>query len=137
MTRTIRVQRYSSSLQANKKEDGFGRPFCVVSFAKCDFIPIQNYQNRVIIRVWQGATPNKRKGEKEMKTITLGNANAGGYNVVGEYDGMPLAVKRLAERDIKIVVASDEFLSMYDENEIEILENTISRYGARLEREEN
>lgn len=72
-----------------------------------------------------------------MKTITLGNANAGGYNVVGEFDGMPLAVKRLAERDIKIVVASDEFLSMYDENEIEILKNTISRYGARLEREEN
>ena len=77
------------------------------------------------------------KRGKEMKTITLGNANAGGYNVVGEFDGMPLAVKRLAERDIKIVVASDEFLSMYDENEIEILENTISRYGARLEREEN
>ena len=72
-----------------------------------------------------------------MKTITLGNANAGGYNVVGEYDGMPLAVKRLAERDIKIVVASDEFLSMYDENEIEILKNTISRNGARLESEEN
>lgn len=72
-----------------------------------------------------------------MKTITLGNANAGGYNVVGEYDGMPLAIQRLAERDIKIVVASDEFLSMYDEHEIEILKGTISRYGARLEREEN
>lgn len=72
-----------------------------------------------------------------MKTITLGNANAGGYNVVGEYDGMPLAIQRLAERDIKIVVASDEFLSMYDEHEIEILKGTIRRYGARLEREEN
>lgn len=72
-----------------------------------------------------------------MKTITLGNANAGGYNVVGEYEGMPLAIQRLAERDIKIVVASDEFLSMYDENEMEILKGTISRYGARLEREEN
>lgn len=71
-----------------------------------------------------------------MKTITLGNANAGGYNVVGEYDGMPQAIQRLAERDIKIVVASAEFLEMYDENEKEILTATISRYGARLEREE-
>ena len=72
-----------------------------------------------------------------MKTITLGNANAGGYNVVGEYDGMPQAIKRLAERDINIVVASEEFLSMYDDHEMEMLKGTISRYGARLEREEN
>lgn len=72
-----------------------------------------------------------------MKTITLGNANAGGYNVVGEFDGMPQAIKRLAERDIKIVVASDEFLGMYDDSELEILASTIGRYGARLEREEN
>ena len=71
-----------------------------------------------------------------MKTITLGNANAGGYNVVGEFDGMPQAIQRLAERDIKIVVASAEFLEMYDDNETEILTATISRYGARLEREE-
>ena len=72
-----------------------------------------------------------------MKTITLGNANAGGYKVVGEFESMPQAVKRLAERDIKIVVASAEFLEMYDDNEMEILTATISRYGARLEREEN
>jgi hypothetical protein len=72
-----------------------------------------------------------------MKTITLGNANAEGYNVVGEFEGMPEAIKRLAERDIKIVVASDEFLNMYDAHEMEILSGTIARYGARLEREEN
>lgn len=72
-----------------------------------------------------------------MKTITLGNAYAAGYEVVGEFDGMPEAVKRLAEYDIKIVVASGEFLSMYDEHELEILKSTISRYGARLEVEEN
>ena len=71
-----------------------------------------------------------------MKTITLGNANAGGYNVVGEFDGMPEAIQRLAERDIKIVVASEDFLSMYNTHEMEILKSTISRYGARLEREE-
>lgn len=71
-----------------------------------------------------------------MKTITLGNANAGGYNVVGEYDGMPAAIQRLAERDIKIVVASEDFLSMYNAHEMEILKSTISRYGARLERED-
>lgn len=71
-----------------------------------------------------------------MNTITLGNANAGGYNVVGEFDGMPQAIQRLAERDIKIVVASTEFLEMYDDNEMEILTATISRYGASLEREE-
>ena len=71
-----------------------------------------------------------------MKTITLGNANAEGYNVVGEFDGMPQAIKRLAERDIQIVVASEDFLSMYDDSELEILKSTIGRYGARLEREE-
>lgn len=71
-----------------------------------------------------------------MKAITLGNANAGGYNVVGEFDGMPQAIKRLAERNINIVVASEDFLSMYDVHELEILKSTISRYGARLEREE-
>ena len=71
-----------------------------------------------------------------MKTITLGNANAAGYNVVGEFDGMPQAINRLAERDIKIVVASEEFLNMYDAYEMEILKSTIGRYGARLEREE-
>ena len=71
-----------------------------------------------------------------MKTITLGNANAAGYEVVGEFDGMPEAIKRLAERDIKIVVASEEFLAMYNENEMEILKSTIGRYGARIEREE-
>ena len=71
-----------------------------------------------------------------MKTITLGNANAAAYTVVGEYDNMPQAIKRLAARDIKIVVASEEFLGMYDENEMEILKGTIGRYGARLEREE-
>ena len=71
-----------------------------------------------------------------MKTITIGNANAEGYNVVGEFEGMPEAIKRLAERDIKIVVASDEFLNMYDGYEMEILSGTIARYGARLEREE-
>lgn len=71
-----------------------------------------------------------------MKTITLGNANAEGYKVVGEFDGMPMAIKRLAERDIEVVVASEEFLSMYNENEMEILKSTINRYGARLEREE-
>lgn len=71
-----------------------------------------------------------------MKTVTLGNANAGGYNVIGEFESMPQAIQRLAERDIKIVVASDEFLSMYDDNEMEILKSTIGRYGARLEREE-
>ena len=71
-----------------------------------------------------------------MKTITLGNANAEGYNVVGEFDGMPMAIKRLAERDIQIVVASEDFLSMYNDNEMEILKSTIGRYGARLEREE-
>lgn len=71
-----------------------------------------------------------------MKTITLGNANAEGYNVVGEFDGMPYAIKRLAERDIKIVVASEDFLSMYNDHEMEILKSTIGRYGARLEREE-
>lgn len=72
-----------------------------------------------------------------MKTITLGNANAEGYKVVAEFDGMPEAIKRLSERDIKIVVASDEFLSMYNAHEMEILKSTIARYGARLEREEN
>lgn len=71
-----------------------------------------------------------------MKTITLGNANAAGYEVVGEYEGMPEAIKRLAERDIEIVVASEEFLSMYNAHELEILKSTIGRYGARLEREE-
>lgn len=71
-----------------------------------------------------------------MKTITLGNANAAGYEVVGNYEGMPEAIKRLAERDIKIVVASNEFLSMYNDHEMEILKGTIGRYGARLEREE-
>lgn len=71
-----------------------------------------------------------------MKTIILGNANAGGYNVVGEYDGMPQAIKRLSERDINIVVASEEFLSMYNGHDMEILKSTISRYGAKLEREE-
>ena len=71
-----------------------------------------------------------------MNTITLGNANAAGYNVVGEYEGMPEAIKRLAERDIKIVVASEEFMNMYDEDEMEILKSTIGRYGARIEREE-
>lgn len=73
----------------------------------------------------------------EMKTITLGNANAEGYNVVGDFDGMPMAIKRLAERDIEVVVASEDFLSMYNGHEMEILKSTISRYGARLEREEN
>lgn len=82
------------------------------------------------------AHQNKRKGENKMKTITLGNANAGGYNVVGEFDGMPQAIKRLAERDINIVVASEDFLSMYNGHELEILKSTIGRYGARLEREE-
>ena len=72
-----------------------------------------------------------------MKTITLGNANAAGYKVVGEFEEMPEAIKRLAERDIKIVVASDEFLSMYNAHEMKILKSTIARYGARLEREEN
>ena len=71
-----------------------------------------------------------------MKTITLGNANAEGYNVVGEFDGMPMAIQRLAERDIKIVVASEDFLSMYNDHELSILKSTIGRYGARLEREE-
>lgn len=71
-----------------------------------------------------------------MKTITLGNANAGGYEVVGEFEGMPEAIQRLAERDIKIVVASEEFLSIYNAHEMEILKGTIGRYGARLEREE-
>ena len=71
-----------------------------------------------------------------MKTITLGNANAKGYELVGEYEGMPEAIQRLAERDIKIVVASKEFLSMYNDHEKEILKGTIGRYGARLEREE-
>ena len=71
-----------------------------------------------------------------MKTITLGNANAEGYNVVGEFDGMPMAIQRLAERDIEIVVASEEFLSMYNDHELSILKSTIGRYGARLEREE-
>lgn len=72
-----------------------------------------------------------------MKTITLGKANAAGYQVVGNYEGMPEAIKRLAERDIKIVVASEKFLSMYNAHETEILKSTIGRYGARLEREEN
>ena len=71
-----------------------------------------------------------------MKTITLGNANAAGYDVVGEFGGMPQAINRLAERDIKIVVASEDFLNMYDAYEMEILKSTIGRYGARLEREE-
>lgn len=71
-----------------------------------------------------------------MKTITIGNANAEGYNVVGEFENMPQAVQRLAERDIKIVIASDSFLKMYDADEMEILKSTIGRYGARLEREE-
>ena len=71
-----------------------------------------------------------------MKTITLGNANATGYELVGEYEGMPEAIQRLAERDIKIVVASKEFLSMYNDHEKEILKGTIGRYGARLEKEE-
>lgn len=71
-----------------------------------------------------------------MKTITLGNANAEGYKVVGEFDNMPQAIARLAERDIKIVVASDEFLSMYNAHELEILKGTLARYGARLESEE-
>ena len=70
------------------------------------------------------------------KTITIGNANAAGYDVVGEFNGMPQAINRLAERDIKIVVASEEFLNMYDAYEMEILKSTIGRYGARLEREE-
>lgn len=71
-----------------------------------------------------------------MKTITLGNANANGYKVVGEYEGMPEAIKRLAERDIEVVIASEEFLNMYNTHEKEILKSTIGRYGARLEREE-
>lgn len=71
-----------------------------------------------------------------MKTITIGNANAEGYNVVGQFENMPQAVQRLANGDIKIVVASEEFLSMYDADEMEILKGTFGRYGARLEREE-
>lgn len=71
-----------------------------------------------------------------MKTITLGNANAGGYEVVGEYECLPQAIQRLAERDIKIVVASKEFLEMYNDYELGMLLGTINRYGARLEREE-
>lgn len=71
-----------------------------------------------------------------MKTITIGNANAEGYNVVGEFENMPQAVQRLAKGDIKIVVASEDFLSMYDADEMEILKGTFGRYGARLEREE-
>lgn len=71
-----------------------------------------------------------------MKAITLGNANANGYEVVGEFEGMPEAIKRLTERDIEVVIASEEFLKMYNEHELEILKGTIGRYGARLEREE-
>ena len=71
-----------------------------------------------------------------MKTITIGNANAEGYNVVGQFENMPQAVQRLAERDIEIVVASEKFLKMYDADEMEILKGTFGRYGARLEREE-
>ncbi len=70
------------------------------------------------------------------KTITIGNAPATGYEVVGAYENMPQAIQRLAERDIRIVVASEEFLSMYNGHEMEILKSTIARYGARLEREE-
>lgn len=71
-----------------------------------------------------------------MKTVILGDISAEGYDVVGQYESMPYAVQRLAERDIKVVLASNEFLSDYNEYELEILESTIRRYGARLEREE-
>ena len=71
-----------------------------------------------------------------MKTITIGNANAAGSNLVGDFENVPQAIKRLAERDIKIVVVSAEFLEEYNAHEMGILKSTFSRYGARLERAE-
>lgn len=71
-----------------------------------------------------------------MKTVVLGNIAAEGYKVVGQYESVPQAIERLAQRDIKVVLVSNEILKGYEAFELEILKSTFARYGARLECEE-
>ena len=71
-----------------------------------------------------------------MKTVILGAITAEGYNVVGQYESVPEVIGRLAQRDIKVVLVSNEVLKEYKDHELEMLTNTFKRYGARLECEE-
>lgn len=71
-----------------------------------------------------------------MKTVILGDITAEGYNVVGQYESVPEVIGRLAQRDIKVVLVSNEVLKDYNDYELEMLTDTFRRYGARLECEE-
>lgn len=71
-----------------------------------------------------------------MKTLVLGDITAEGYNVVGKCESVPEVIGRLAQRDIKVVLVSNEVLKEYNEHELEMLTDTFRRYGARLECEE-
>ena len=55
-----------------------------------------------------------------------------GYETAETVDCMPKAIQRLAKWDIKQVLATTDCFVGYDNNDMEIVRGTLSRYGAKL-----